>query len=436
MHIAVVGLNHRTAPVEVRERLAVSSRALPEALARLLSVPDVAECALVSTCNRTEAYAALPAHGPSTLAAELAALGGLEPRALDGHLYTHLDDSAVRHLFRVASGVDSMVLGEDQVLGQVRQAYESAQDAGATGALLNRLFESALATGKRVRSETAINRGAFSVGSAAVELASSIFGDLAGRRVLLLGAGKMSELTAERLMQSGATSVIVANRTHARAAELAAAFGGRAVRYEQFEEEMAQADIVIASTASQHYIVRREPFEQVMQRRRMRPIFLIDIAVPRNIDPAIGEIDCAFLYDIDDLNGIVARTSGQRQAQVQRAQGIIDEQVAEFARWRGSLQAVPVIRGLRDRLDRLAGEEMQRFGGRLSHLGKKDREVVEQMIRSLVNKISHHPITHIKDYAAIEGDERLQTAVELFGIDHEQDQPPEDLPDVRNGEGI
>jgi glutamyl-tRNA reductase len=436
VHIAVVGLNHRSSPVEVRERLAVPQRSLPEALARMASHPDVLECAIVSTCNRTEAYAALFTPASDAVASELAALGDLQPSALDGHLYTHCDDIAVRHLFRVASGVDSMVLGEDQILGQVRQAYESAHDAGATGPLLNRLFETALATGKRVRTETGINRGAFSVGSAAVELAKSIFGDLAGRRVLLLGAGKMSEATAERLMQSGATSVIVANRTYDRAVQLADAFGGRAVRYEQFEDEMAQADIVIASTASPHYIVRREPFQQVMRLRKMRPIFLIDIAVPRNIDPAIAHLDCAFLYDIDDLNDIVARTSGERHAQVEHAEAIIDQQVAEFVKWRGSLLAVPVIRGLRGRLQRLADEEMERFGGRLSQLSGEDREVVQQLVRSLVNKISHHPITHIKDYAAGDGVERLQTAVELFGIDHEnRDDLAADC-DVSSGEGI
>ncbi len=436
MHIVVVGLNHRSSPVEVRERLAVPQRSLPEALARMASHPDVLECAIVSTCNRIEAYAALFSPAAEAVSSELAALGDLHPAALEGHLYTHCDDIAVRHLFRVASGVDSMVLGEDQILGQVRQAYESAHGAGSTGPLLNRLFETALATGKRVRTETGINRGAFSVGSAAVELAKSIFGDLAGRRVLLLGAGKMSEATAERLMQSGATSVIVANRTYDRARRLADAFGGRAVRYEQFEEEMVQADIVIASTASPHYIVRREPFEQAMRLRAMRPIFLIDIAVPRNIDPEIAHLDCAFLYDIDDLNDIVARTSGERQAQVERAEAIIDQQVAEFMRWRGSLLAVPVIRGLRGRLQRLADEEMKRFGGRLSHLSGEDREVVQQIVRSLVNKISHHPITHIKDYAVGDGVERLQTAVELFGIDHEnqKDGPPDS--DVSSGEGI
>lgn len=421
MHVAVAGLNHNTASVEVRERLAVPDRRLPDVLGGLLENEAVQECVLVSTCNRTELYAALDETPEDFLAAALGRLGDLPLEELRPHLYVHEGVDAVRHLFRVAGGLDSMVLGENQILAQVRGAYEIALEASATGTLTNRLFEMALATGKRVRTETGISRGSVSVGSVAVELAGSIFGDLPGRRVLLLGAGEMGEVVLERLVQGGASGVIVANRTHARAQALAERFGGRAVRFDQFEDEMTQADIVIASTASPHFVVRREPFEQVMLRRRMRPIFLIDIAVPRDVDPAIGEMDCAFLYDIDDLNSIVANSTRQRRTEAERAEEIVEDGVLEFLKWRHTQIAVPVIRDLRGRLQRMADEELERYSRRLAHLDEKDQELVHEVVRALVNKITHHPITHIKDYASENGADRLQTVVEVFGIDHERE---------------
>lgn len=425
MRVAVVGLNHNSAPVEVRERLAVSPDKMGQALWRFRTHPEVCECVLVSTCNRTEAYAALADTAePESIVRELAALGQASVDELDSHLYTYDDAMAVRHLFRVAGGVDSMILGEPQVLGQVRKAYEMALASGATGGVLNRLFELALQTGKRVQTETDINRGAFSVGSAAVELARSIFGDLGGRRVLLLGAGKMSEAVAARLKDSGASSVIIANRTRERAEAIAAQIGGRAVRYEDFETEMTVADIVIASTGAPHFIIRREPFEAIMAARRMRPLFLIDIAVPRDIDPAISEIDCAFLYDIDDLNGIVDRTADHRRKAIEHAERIVDEQAREFMHWHRSRSAVPVIRGIRERLGRMAEEEIDRYSSRLSRLDESDQQTVRDLVRSLVNKITHHPITHIKDYASGDEVDQLRTVVEVFGLDHEE-QPEE-----------
>lgn len=422
MHIAVIGLNHNTAPVEIRERLAVSTRQIPETLQRLRNHPDIAECVLVSTCNRTEAYAALMNSGDKAVAMELASISQLTPTELAEYLYMHFDTSAATHLFRVASGVDSMIVGESQVLGQVRGAFEAAQASGSVGSLLNRLFETALATGKKVQTETDINKGSLSVGSAAVDLAKSIFGDLSGRRVLLLGAGTMSEIVADRLKKNGAASVIVANRTHERARELAEKFGGRAVHYDEFMPQMEKADIVITSTGSPHFVVRREPMEQIMLHRNMRPIFLIDIAVPRDVDPAVSELDCVFLYDIDDLNSIVAETARERQAEVERAERIIDHEAEQFTKWQKSLVAAPVIRGLTGRLERIAGEEMNRYESRLRHLSDKDRSVVSEMMRSFVNKIVHHPISHIKDYASNGGEDRLQTVVEVFGIDHEIDE--------------
>jgi glutamyl-tRNA reductase len=432
MHIAVVGLNHRSAPVAVRERLAVAAGALSDVLWRFRRRPGVNECVLVSTCNRTEAYAAVEDSASRHMAEELARLGDIPPQELRNHLYSHLDETAVRHLLRVASGVDSMILGEPQVLGQVRAAYESALASGTTGAVLNRLFHTALETGKRVQTETEINRGAFSVGSAAVELARSIFGSLEGRRVLLLGAGKMSEIVARRLREEGAAGVIIANRTHERARAIAEQIGGRAVRYEDFETEMTVADIVIASTGAPHFIVRREQFERIMAARRMRPMFLIDIAVPRDIDPSIAEIDCAFLYDIDDLNGIVSRTAEGRQQAVEHAERIIEEHVREFMDWQRSLAAAPVIRGLQGRLRRIAEEELERYSRRLSSLDERQQALVRELAHSLVNKITHHPITHIKDYARSRGEEQLRTVVEVFGLDHEEDFPDADW----RGDGI
>jgi len=311
-----------------------------------------------------------------------------------------------------------MMLGEYQILGQVKTAFCVAGDSECTGTILNNLFRQAISVGKRARTETDISRGAFSIGRAAVELAISIFGDLKGRKVLILGAGKMSELTATHLVSSGASSVIVSNRTRARAEELAERLGGTAIGFDQFPAAMAEADIVIGSTASPHPIVTRDQMQKMMRMRHERPIFLIDIAVPRDIEPEVGDLDNVFLYNIDDLERLVEQSMSEREREVAKVNEIISEETKSFVAWLKTLEVVPLIRLLREKFESIKEGEWERNKSRLAHLSEKDRETVRRMLDSVVNKMSHNPIVRIKEYAAdSNGYGKLDLARELFGID-------------------
>lgn len=414
MRICFAGVSHHTSPVELREKLAVPQARLARTLAHIKHQADLSECALLSTCNRTELYAAAESAEP--LLECLRELGGLHKSQLLQHATREEGDEAVRHLFRVASGLDSMVVGESQILGQVRQAYEAAREMDATGLLLGRLFESALSCGKRVRSETAINRAEASVASVAVDLARKTLGSLKGRRVLLLGAGDVSTMTAERLMRGGATSIIVANRTHSHALDVAARFGGTAIHYEELERELLESDILIASSSAPRFMIHREPLEKIMLQRELRPLVLIDIAVPRDVEPSVAEVGGVTLYDIDDLNAVVARGARRRPSELQLAMRIIEEQVNEFLAWQRMLRAAPVIRGLRGLLERMALEERERYQPRLRDLTGDERQAVEEMLRSLINKLTHPPINRLKEYASANEIDRLIALADLFGI--------------------
>ena len=316
MHLVVIGLNHKTAPVDIRERLAVPESGLEDALARLKMCGCVSECCLVSTCNRTEMYAVTNSReDDAVLVGYLSAVTDTPSQEFSAHLYSHAGHKAVSHLFRVAAGLDSMMLGEAQILGQVKTAYCVAGDCDCTGTVLNTLFQQALAVGKRARAETDIARGAFSVGYAAVELATSIFGELIGRSVLIVGAGKMSEITARRIIGNGAASVIVANRTLSKARELASDLGGEAIPFDRVHEAMIGSDIVITSTGSREALFTRDDIARIMRSRRERPIFLIDIAVPRDIEGDAGVLDNVFLYNIDDLEKLVEQSAVERRRQ-------------------------------------------------------------------------------------------------------------------------
>lgn len=418
MHLVVIGLNYRTAPVELRERLAIPEDLLRAALSDLRSRAGASECLILSTCNRTEVYACTNARSDDEgLYAWIADYFHVSPDDLRDHLYSHAGHKAAEHLFRVASSIDSMVVGEAQILGQVKDAYEIAARCRASGSALNALFQQAIAVGKRVRTETEIGRGAFSVGSAAVHLAHSIFDRLADRAVLVIGAGEMSELTMAHLASSGAKPVLVANRTFANAERLASKFQGAAVRFEEIESTIRAADIVITSTGSSDPIITREMALRAQHERRGRPIFFIDMAVPRDIESSVGDLDNTFLYNIDDLQAVVSADVSARRAEIQRVEEIIAEEVGDFLRWFRALDAVPIITSLREKFDRIREAEFDKLKSKLPDLTPEEHDAINQAMRSVVNRICHEPMIRIKELAAGENaSAKLDMICDVFGI--------------------
>jgi glutamyl-tRNA reductase len=417
----VVGLSHRTAPVEVRERLAVAPDRLEHELREITAVGHFDEALLVSTCNRVELYATsldpieAARHARNTLAKRLA-----DPMA-DDVLYQERGVDVVRHIFRVASSLDSLVVGEPQILGQVKEAFDAAKSAGTVGTLLGRCFTQAFAAAKRVRRETGIAEGTVSVSSIACELAKKIFGNLEGRRSLLLGAGEMGEAAARSLRQTG-TQLHVVNRSEERAQTLAESCGGRVVPYERLTMELAEADVVIASTASPKFILTPELMKGVVRTRRHRPLFIIDIAVPRDVDPRVGNMDNVFVYDVDDLQQVAEENLAVRAREAAHAERIIEEEIDSFLRWRRSLELAPTIVALRKRFGDIAEEELRRALSRLETISPADRTVLEAMGRSLVNKLLHQPLTQLKTGASEPDGALLIDAVRrLFAL-------PEDVP--------
>ena len=391
----VVGLSHRTAPVEVRERLAVAPGELERELRDLAAETGLEEALLISTCNRVELYAT--SRNPVDAAHEAKETMAKRLVGIADHdvLYQERGIDVVRHIFRVASSLDSLVVGEPQILGQVKEAFDAANEAGTVGTLLNRCFSQAFSTAKRVRNETGIAEGTVSVSSIACELAKKIFGNLQGRRTLLLGAGEMGEAAARSLRQTG-TKLHVINRSDERAEALARACDGRAVPYEQLTTELAEADVVIASTASPQFILTPKLMKSVVRTRRHRPLFIIDIAVPRDVDPRIGNMDNVFVYDVDDLQQVAEENLAVRAREAAQAERIIEEEVESFISWRRSLELAPTIVALRKRFGEVAEEELRRALPRLEGVGDADRAVLEAMSRSLVNKLLHQPMTELK----------------------------------------
>ncbi|MDX2178025.1 MAG: glutamyl-tRNA reductase [Bryobacteraceae bacterium] len=397
MKLAVAGVNHRTAPVEIRERLAVGSAVLPRELERLRAQPGLREGLILSTCNRVELAVSLDddADAERCLRDFLSAGEELRP-----HLFVHEGREAVRHLFRVAASLDSMIVGEPQILGQLKQAYQTAKDAGAVSGLLDNVLTSAFGVAKRVRNETEIGENAVSVSYAAVELAREIFGSLAGSKVLLIGAGKMSELAARHLHASGASQVYVTNRTYERAVEVAKLFKGWIVDYESFKQTLPHADIVIASSGAPDYLLTAEDVRRAVQARRNKPMFLIDIAVPRNIDPRVNELEHAFLYDIDDLQAVVERNLAGRRGAADQAERIVEEEVARFEERLKARSAGPAIVGLQTAFERIRAGEVERLRSKLGPLTPEQEEAVEALTRGIVNKIAHGPISELRRQAA------------------------------------
>ena len=402
MKLILVGLSHHSAPVEIREKVALDLDAAA-ALARRLA-GDEGEAVCLSTCNRTEVYVS----GEADAAAALAELAG---RDLDDVLYRLTGEAAALHLFRVAAGLDSLVPGEGEILGQVRAAYE----AGAAGSLLDRVFRQALHVGKRVRTETAIGESPASVSSAAAALAQQVFGDLTGRHVLLVGAGKIGELAAQALSSRGAEIALVASRTVERAEDVARRFGGEPLGLDRIEAELARADVVVASTSAPGFVVTREQVERALSERRGRPLFLIDIAVPRDVDPAVNELDGCYLYDIDDLEAVVAETLSGRRREAGRAEALVAEEVAGFRAWQASLDVVPAIQSLRARAEEIRAAELAKLEGRLS---EDERRTVESVTAQLVNKLLHLPTVRLKQSAAAaDGGATVDVVRYLFGLE-------------------
>jgi glutamyl-tRNA reductase len=398
MNFHLIGVNHKSAPVEVRERLAILDSRLPDALKRFTHHPGVDEGMILSTCNRVELLAQTQ-NGGADLRAFLRDYFQLDASSLEPHLYEYREQDAVRHLFRVASSLDSMVLGEAQILGQVKEAYATARAVGAIRTQLDLLLTRTFAVAKRVRSETEVGSSAVSVASVAVELAKKIFGSLNGKHVYLVGAGKMTELAAKHLLAHGAESIFVANRTYDRAIRLARKFDGQAIEFSRLYDTCDRGDIVISSTGSPVAIFRKEHGELFLSRRKNRPMFFIDIAVPRDVDPEMNKLDGIFVYDIDDLQQAVSSHVADRQKEAQLADSIIDAEVDRFHARLQTLEVVPTIVSLQDHLETIRQAEIDRVRGRLGHLSPEQELAVDALTHGIINKIMHTPISTLKTAA-------------------------------------
>ncbi len=420
MHIVVVGLSHKTAPVEIREKLAVPESRIGEALTRLCSYQGVREGILLSTCNRVEVYAVVDEieSGYGRIQEFLAdAHLSLSSEELTPHLYWHQGDRAISHLFRVASSLDSMIVGESQILGQIKDAFEIALTHKATGIILNKVVKKAISVAKRVRTETKIAEMAVSVSYAAVELAKKIFSDLSEKTVLLVGAGEMAKLAARHFIANGVRHVRVTTRNPQHGLELADRFGGTAVPFEQFREDMASADIVLVSTGAAHYLVSKDDVQRSVKQRMNRPMFLIDISVPRNIDPAVRHVDNAFLFDIDDLKARVEQNRGGRLQEAEKAERMVADEVGIVRQWLQSLEVTPTIVALRTRADDIRRAEVEKTLGRLANLSAPDRELVEAMASSIVNKLIHNTMVTLKaEVNSSEGSAFVEAARRFFNL--------------------
>jgi glutamyl-tRNA reductase len=420
MEIIVVGLSHKSAPVDIREKVAFAPDCIHEALHTVRNLDQVQEGVIVSTCNRVEVYAASRQReqGVESLVRFMSEYHEVPLDALRPHLYVHCGTEAVRHVFRVASSLDSMVVGEPQILGQVKDAYDLAAEGSATGLVLNRFMHKAFSAAKRVRTETRIAQSAVSVSFAAVELARKIFGTLERKSVMVIGAGEMCELAATHLVENGVTEVLVTNRTLTRAEALADRFGGKAVPFEDFARFLPEVDIVVSSTGAPHFVLGVDEMRSAMKARKQKPVFLIDIAVPRDIDPRINGLPNVYLYDVDDLQGVVDANKKERAKEAEKAEAIVLEEVQSFLGWLKTLEVTPTIRALRESFDAIRRAEMEKtlkaFGEGLS---SKQQKSLEAMGQAIVNKILHQPTLYLK---ALADDPEVDFSVDavrrLFGL--------------------
>ncbi len=418
--IILIGLNHKSASVDIRECLAFTDDDTRSALAKLRGMGIVDEAMLFSTCNRVELLIAAKESEPAVGQAKqfLADFKQVALADFENALYLHRGDEAVRHIFRVAASLDSMVVGEPQILGQIKAAYRMATEEKSSGVVLNRLMHKTFFVAKRIRSDTGIGDNAVSISYAAIELGRKIFGKLEGKKVLLIGAGEMAELAVEHLIRQRSDAIYVANRTFERGVELAAKYNGTPIRFEEVPDFLSLVDIIISSTGAQEYVLHKSQIKAVMRSRRNRPIFFIDIAVPRDIDPQINSINNAYLYDIDDLKGVIDENIEDRNREAVKAERIIDEAVIHFRRWFESLGVVPTIKALRSKINLVTGQEVEKTLHQMGHLSAEDQQAIERMAKSIANKILHDPTHYLKSNGC-QGDrsESLDVARKLFGLD-------------------
>jgi glutamyl-tRNA reductase len=432
--LLALGISHKTAPVALRERLAFTEQEGVEFIRRATATAEVREAVVISTCNRTEVYLVVgdPVRAESDVLGLLADRAHIRPTELAEAIYSPRNCDAARHLYSVTAGLESMIVGEAEIQGQVRRAHEAAMQAGCTGPLSNRMFAAALTTGKRVRTETEIGASRVSVPSVAVDLARSVLGELESRHVLILGAGETSELTARALAEQGAGTIFVANRHADRAISLAQRFGGSVVGLDDLPDQLLRADIVVSSTSSPHPIVGREELELVMAVREARPLLLIDIAVPRDIDAACGELEGVTLYDIDDLQAVVARNLSTRAEETPRAVAIIEEEIHRFARWLGQLDALPTISALREHGNTIVEQVLAENSARWESASPRDVARVEAIARAVMSRLLHEPTIRLRGLGGDRGHANLEIVRELFGL--QQDAPVEEPPSAELAE--
>jgi len=416
--LLAIGVSHKTAPVELRERLALTGERAGMLLRDLRGTEEIREAVAISTCNRTELYLVVgdPVEAESTVLGMLAREARIRPTALAATMFTHHNCDAARHLYRVTSGLESMIIGEAEVQGQVKRAYEDALARGSAGPLTNHLFKAALATGKRVRTETAIGELQLSLASVAVMLAGEVLGGLGGRRVVIIGTGETSELAARALADSGGELVFVATRRRDRAISLAQRYGGDALSFDELPDALERADVLVSATSSPHLLIEARELAQVLAAREPRPMLLIDLAVPRDIDPACGELRSVSLYDIDDLQAVIDRNRRVRKSEATRAEGIIEEEIQNFATWLGSLEVLPTLSALRSRASEIAAEVVSENDGKWDTASERDLERVQAISKAIVNRLLHHPTARIKELRDDRVHARMALVRDLFGL--------------------
>jgi len=420
MNLILIGMNHKTAPLEIRESLSLACGDSINPLIEIMNIPQIKEAIYLSTCNRVEvlAHAVDEESAVEKLKSFIFNHGNLSPDDMARCLYLYYNHDAVRHLFRVASSIDSMVMGEPQILGQVKDAYRTAVEHNASGIMLNKIIHHAFRTAKRVRTETGIAGNAVSVSFAAVELAKKIFGNLKGKIILLIGAGEMSELAAKHLINYGVEKIFITNRTYARAVQIADNVHGTAVEFEKLQEKLHDVDMIISSTGAPGYVIDVSMITASLRRRKNRLLFLIDIAVPRDIDPAVGEIDNVYLYNIDNLQDIVDGNLQIRKKEAEKAEAIIDEEVTNYREWYNTLEVVPTIVSLREKMEGIIRGELAKSGAWMENLTEEERKNIEGLANSIINKILHDPITGLKEESRENGALPYIAAIRrLFGLD-------------------
>ena len=417
MKVLIIGLNHKTADVEIRERLAFNGQKLEEGVFGLKNIPEVREVAILSTCNRVEIYTCVSntAAAAENIKNFLSRLHNINRTDFEKSLYLHSGPDAIRHILRVASSLDSMVVGEPQILGQIKDTFDFALSKKTTGVLLNKLMKKAISTAKRVRTETKIAENAVSISFAAVELAKKIFTDLAGKAFMLLGAGEMAELAARHLLNNEVKDVMVVNRTYETGCKLAKEFNGKAVRFEEFLHELVHADIIICSTGAPTYVLHKEQMQKVMKERKYRPVFIIDISVPRNIDPEINKIENVYLYDVDDLQEVVDTNIHGRKIEAEKAETIVAEEVEKFIKWLSALDSVPTIVALRQKAEEIKKEELEKLTGKFPDMSETHLKAVEYMATAIVNKLIHPPTVALKEDSE-DRDELIAMIEKLYDI--------------------